>query len=379
VVVNEMALAGQEVCMKIVVIGGSGLIGSKLVTKLNAQGHEAVAASPNSGVNTLTGEGLAEVLAGASVVVDVSNSPSFEDVAVMKFFETSTRNLLTYEAAAGVKHHVALSVVGTERLSESGYFRAKITQEKLIRESPIPYSIVHATQFFEFVKGIADAAATGNTVRVAPVLFQPMAADDVASVVAKVALGNPLNATVEVAGPERFRLDELIRQGLRARNDSREVIADVQARYFGALLSESTLIPGANAQLVATRFEDWLSRSTPPVSETKPQSVVLKDNEFRITDVPPGRTLKVGNVAVFNVAGSFFATQGKCTHMQGPLGDGKLDGSTVTCPLHGAQFNVTTGDVLRGPAKVPLHTYRVTVVGEVGHVEAAAAAGAAAL
>ena len=200
--------------MKIVVIGGTGLIGSKLVTKLSAQGHEAVAASPNSGVNTLTGEGLAEVLVGASVVVDVSNSPSFEDAAVLKFFETSTRNLLSYEAAAGVEHHVALSVVGTDHLSQSGYFRAKIAQEKLIKESSIPYSIVHATQFFEFVKSIADAATNGNSVRLAPVLIQPMAADDVATAVCKVAVETPVNGTVEVAGPERFRLDELIRVAL---------------------------------------------------------------------------------------------------------------------------------------------------------------------
>src|SRR5882672_3125183 len=212
--------------MKIVVIGGSGLIGSKLVTRLREQGHEAVAASPNSGVNTLTGEGLAEALQGAPVVVDVSNSPSFEDAAVLKFFETSTRNLLVAEAGAGVGHHVALSVVGTERLTESGYFRAKIAQEKLIKSSSLPYSIVHATQFFEFVKSIADAATDGNTVRVAPVLIQPMAADDVASTVARVAVGSPLNGIVEVAGPQQFRLDQLIRRGLTARNDPRQVVAD---------------------------------------------------------------------------------------------------------------------------------------------------------
>ncbi len=212
--------------MKIVVIGGSGLIGSKLVTKLNGHGHQAVAASPNSGVNTLTGEGLAEVLEGASVVVDVSNSPSFEDAAVMEFFKTSTGNLLTYEAAAGVGHHVALSVVGCDRLPDSGYLRAKIAQEKLIKESSIPYSIVRATQFFEFVNRIADSATDGNTVRLPPVRFQPMAADDVASAVGRVAMGSPLNGIVEVAGPEQFRFDELIRLGLSARKDPREVIAD---------------------------------------------------------------------------------------------------------------------------------------------------------
>ena len=229
--------------MKIVVIGGSGLIGSKLVAKLRELGHEAVAASPDSGVNTLTGEGLAEVLKGASVVVDVSNSPSFEDAAVMKFFTTSTRNLLAAEAEAGVGHHVALSVVGTERLSESGYFRAKIAQEKLIKDSSIPFSIVHATQFFEFVKSIAASATDGNAVRLAPVLIQPMAADDVASALSRIAAGPPVNGTVEVAGPQQFRLDELIRQGLSARNDPREVIADPHARYFGADLGERTLVP----------------------------------------------------------------------------------------------------------------------------------------
>jgi uncharacterized protein YbjT (DUF2867 family) len=255
--------------MKIVVIGGSGLIGSKLVTNLTEQGHNAVAASPNSGVNTLTGEGLAEVLVGASVVVDVSNSPSFEAAAVLKFFETSTRNLLAAEADAGVGHHVALSIVGTDRSPDSGYFRAKLAQEKLIKESAIPYSIVHATQFFEFVKAIADAGTDGNTVRIAPVLFQPIAADDVARALGRVAVGPPLNGDIEIAGPEIFRFDELVRQSFIARNDQREVIADPHARYFGAVLSERTLVPGGDAQLGEIRFVDWLTRSTsqrPPVS-----------------------------------------------------------------------------------------------------------------
>jgi len=247
--------------MKIVVIGGTGLIGSKLVRKLQERGHQAVTASPNTGVNTITGEGLAEALVGASVVVDVSNSPSFEDAAVLKFFETSTGNILKAEAAAGVGHHVALSVVGTERLSASGYFRAKIAQEKLIRESSIPYSIVHATQFLEFLKSIADAATDGNAVRLAPVLIQPMAAEDVASAVARVAVGSPLNGMVEVAGPQQFRLDQFIGRGLAARHDPREVIADPHARYFGAELGARTLVPGDNAILAETRFEDWLGPS----------------------------------------------------------------------------------------------------------------------
>jgi uncharacterized protein YbjT (DUF2867 family) len=247
--------------MKIVVIGGTGLIGSKLVTKFAEQRHQAVPAAPNTGVNTLTGEGLAEALDGASVVVDVSNSPSFEAEAVMKFFTTSTRNVLAQEAIAGVMHHVALSIVGTERSPDSAYFRAKLAQEKLIRESSIPFSIVHATQFFEFVKSIADSATEGNQVHIPPVLFQPIAADDVASAVARVAVGQPLNGVIEIAGPEQFRFDELIRQGLRAMNDPREVVADSSARYFGAKPSERTLVPEGKAQLGETRFADWLTRS----------------------------------------------------------------------------------------------------------------------
>jgi uncharacterized protein YbjT (DUF2867 family) len=243
--------------MKIVVIGGTGLIGSKLVTKLGGHGHEIVAASPDTGVNTLTGEGLADALVGASVVIDVSNSPSFEDSAVMKFFETSTRNLLAAEALAGVAHHVALSVVGTERLPESGYFRAKLAQEQLIENSSIPYSIVHATQFFEFVGSIAD----GGTVRVAPVLFQPIAGDDVAQAVGRISIGSPLNGRVEVAGPERFRMDEFFREALAARNDPREVVTDPHARYFGAELSEGTLVPAGDAILAETRYSDWPDRT----------------------------------------------------------------------------------------------------------------------
>jgi uncharacterized protein YbjT (DUF2867 family) len=246
--------------MKIVVIGGNGLIESKLVDKLDDHGHEAVAADLGTGVNTLTGEGLTEVLEGAAVVIDVSNSPSFEDAAVLQFFETSTGNLLAAEKAAGVEHHVALSVVGTERLSESGYFRAKIAQEKLIKSSSTPYSIVHATQFFEFVKSIAAAATDGDTVRLAPARIQPIAADDVASAVGKVSVGPPAGGVVEVAGPEQFHLDEMIRHGLSARNDPRHVVTDPDARYFGAKLTDTTLLPGADAQLGETRFEDWLSQ-----------------------------------------------------------------------------------------------------------------------
>jgi uncharacterized protein YbjT (DUF2867 family) len=247
--------------MKIVVVGGTGLIGSKLIEKLREGGHQAEPASPASGVNTLTGEGLAGALEGAGVVVDVTNSPSFEDAAVLRFFQTSTGNLLEAEATAGVSHHVALSVVGTERLSESGYFRGKIAQEELIEGASTPYSIVHATQFFEFIKNIADDATDADTVRLAPVLIQPIAADDVASAVARIAVGSPVNGIVEVAGPERFRLDELIRRYLSARHDPRDVIRDPDARYFGAKLGERTLLPGDDAIVAETRFEDWIDRA----------------------------------------------------------------------------------------------------------------------
>lgn len=252
--------------MKVVIIGGTGLIGSKLVTRLRGDGHQAVPASPETGVNTLTGEGLAQVLTGAAVVIDVSNSPSFEDAAVLKFFETSTGNLLAAETAAGVGHHVALSIVGCDRVPESGYLRAKVAQEKLIRNSRIPYSIVRATQFFEFLKRIADEATDGNRVRIPPVLFQPIAAADVASAVGRVAVGAPLNGILEVAGPQQFRFDEFIRLGLGARHDPREVVADPHARYFGAELGERALVPEANARLGEIRFEDWLAQSAvPPV------------------------------------------------------------------------------------------------------------------
>lgn len=246
--------------MKLVIIGGTGLIGSKVVARLKEQGHEAVPASPDTGVNTITGEGLAQVLHGASVVVDVSNSPSFEEAAVMTFFTTSTRHLIAAAAAAGVKHYVALSVVGTERMTDSPYLRAKSAQEALIKGSGIPYSIVHATQFFEFVKRIADEATDGTTVRLPPVLIQPMAADDVAREVARVAAGVPLNGTMEVAGPEPFRFDELIRQALSARHDPRQVVIDPHARYFGAELAERSLVPAAGARLGTIRFEEWLNQ-----------------------------------------------------------------------------------------------------------------------
>jgi uncharacterized protein YbjT (DUF2867 family) len=247
--------------MKIVVIGGSGLIGKKVVANLRQRGHEVVAASPSSGVNAVTGEGLAQALAGARVVVDVANAPSWEDDAVLAFFETSGRNLMAAEAAAGVGHHVALSVVGTDRLLASGYFRAKLAQENLIKASPIPYTIVRATQFFEFVGGIAQSATEGQTVRLPPALMQPIGADDVAAAVADVALAEPLNGTFDLAGPEPIRQDDLVRQFLHATGDTRTVVTDPQALYYGIAVDDRSLTPGDHPRLGPTRFADWLAQS----------------------------------------------------------------------------------------------------------------------
>jgi uncharacterized protein YbjT (DUF2867 family) len=244
---------------KIIVIGGTGLIGSKLVRKLRERGHEAIAAAPGTGINTVTGEGLDEALKGASIVVDVSNAPFREDAAVRKFFETSTRNLLSSEAAAGVRHHVALSVVGSERMPESGYLRAKIDQENLIKASSIPYSIIRATQFFESVKTIADLATNGNYLHLPTALIQPIAADDVASALGRIAMGPPVHGTVEIGGPERFRLDDLVRQALAAWKDPREVVTDPQGRYYGIAVQERTLLPGDDAKAGKIRFKNWLA------------------------------------------------------------------------------------------------------------------------
>jgi uncharacterized protein YbjT (DUF2867 family) len=247
--------------VKIIVIGGTGLIGSKVVTKLRNSGFEAVAASRTSGTDTMTGRGLADALANASVVIDVSSPPTFDGAQALEFYETSTTNILAAANSAGVQHHVALSVVGTERLSESGYLRAKAAQEKLIKDNSIPHTIIHATQFFESIQKLAGLDTRGGKVHVPPVLVQPIAGDDVASMLTSVSVGAPLNATIEVAGPEQFRADELARRRLKARHDSREVVVDPRARFFGAEVSERSLLPGADARVAETRFEDWLSRS----------------------------------------------------------------------------------------------------------------------
>ncbi|RWE78559.1 SDR family oxidoreductase [Mesorhizobium sp.] len=250
--------------MKIVIIGGTGLIGSKTVERLRKKGHEVLAASPNSGVNTVTGEGLTDALAGAQVVVDLANSPSFEDKAVLQFFETSGRNLLAAGKAAGVKHHIALSIVGAERLPDSGYLRAKMMQEKLIRESGIPYTIVHSTQFFEFLGGIAQSATVGDTVTLPSAYFQPIASDDVADIMTDVALSAPINGTIEIAGPEPIRMSDLVARFLKATNDPRKVIGDPHARYFGTELDDSSLVPGDHPRIGAIRFEDWFVHAPLP-------------------------------------------------------------------------------------------------------------------
>ncbi|MRG56725.1 NAD(P)H-binding protein [Phyllobacterium sp. SYP-B3895] len=247
--------------MKIVLIGGTGLIGSKTAARLRSKGHDVLAASPNTGVNTITGEGLAEALVGAEVVLDLANSPSFEDKAVLEFFQTSGRNLLAAETKAGVKHHIALSIVGTERLPENGYFKAKLVQEKLIKESSIPYTIVHSTQFLEFLKGIADTGTVGKVARISPAYFQPIAADDVADVMAAVAVGKPINGMIEIAGPERVRMNELVARYLKEINDPRTVEADTHALYFGSELNDQSLVPGDGARIGKIGFRDWLRQS----------------------------------------------------------------------------------------------------------------------
>ncbi len=250
--------------MKIVVIGGTGLIGSKTVHKLNQQGHEAIAAAPDTGVNTVTGKGLAEALDGAPVVIDVSNSPSFDERSAMDFFETSGRNVIAAEQNAGVLHHVALSVVGTDRLQESGYFRAKLAQEQLIRASPVPHTLIHATQFFEFIRSIADGSTLNGVVRVPPVKFQPMAAEDVAEAILQAALGQPVNGMIEIAGPQIFAFDQCVRKVLDYDRDSRKVIGDRDALYYGARLEEDSLLPGASARLGSTTLDWWLAHVPAP-------------------------------------------------------------------------------------------------------------------
>jgi uncharacterized protein YbjT (DUF2867 family) len=250
--------------MKIVVIGGTGLIGSKVVAKLKQKGHEAIAAAPNTGVNTITGEGLADAFAGAQVVVDLANSPSFEDQAVMDFFRTAGKNLASAEAAAGIKHHVALSVVGTERLPDSGYLRAKLAQEQIIKNGGIPYTIVHATQFFEFLRAIAQSAVDGDTVRLPHALFQPMAAEDVATAVAEAALAEPVNGTIEIAGPETFHMDEIVGKVLEYDKSPRKVVRDPEALYYGTKLNDQSLRPGPSAHLGAIKFDWWLTHVPPP-------------------------------------------------------------------------------------------------------------------
>jgi uncharacterized protein YbjT (DUF2867 family)/nitrite reductase/ring-hydroxylating ferredoxin subunit len=356
--------------MRIVVIEGTEPIGSRLVTTLRDHGHQVVAAAPETCFNALTGEGLDAVLEGADVVVDLSDPPFVGDDDVVPAFTTAARNLLEHEYAAGVAHHVALVPVRSDRLLASGYYRARLGQEQLIRHFPIPYSIVRTTPLFESLTAIADVATQGSLVRVPPVPAQPVAAGDVARLISTIAMADPLNGAIEVGGPEPFYLDALVERVLGARNDPRGVVADALAHYAGARLDERSLVAGEEAELGETRFDDWLRETVAngQGSNGHGRVAALQKCEFRVGDVPPGSVLLVGDVAVFSVAGGLCATQAMCTHRAGPLSEGVVNDTTVTCPLHGAQFDVWTGAVLRGPAKVPLETYRVVVEGDVGRV-----------
>lgn len=349
--------------MRIVVMGGSGRVGSRVVPLLRSRGHDVVDASRHSGVDVVTGAGLTEALRGASVVIDVTNAASFESAAAMSFFTTATGRLLDAEIAAAVGHHVLLSVAGAGGVPDSGYLQAKVAQERLVTNSGLPYSIVRSTQFFEFLEAIADEATHAGLVRLPPVHVQPIAAADVARSLARIANGPPLNGVVELGGPDPFYLDALIQRLLGMRGDARTVTLDRHASYFGAVVGDRSLVAGDEADIGPTRFEDWLALDRPPRG---PQ---LGEHTFCVGDLPPGSVLLLGDVAVFNVEGGLCATQARCTHRQGPLSEGTVDGSTVTCPLHGARFNVWSGAVLRGPATTPLKTYAVTVEGDIGRVE----------
>jgi uncharacterized protein YbjT (DUF2867 family)/nitrite reductase/ring-hydroxylating ferredoxin subunit len=366
--------------MKIVVVGGRGRIGSRVVALLTRCGHEVVAASRRTGVDVVTGDGVARALDGAAVVVDATDSPSPDAAASLSFFTAATRRLLAAEAAAGVRHHVLLSVVGAGARPDGGYFQAKAWQEALVAASAIPHSIVRTTVFFEFLDTVAGAATRGRVVHVPRARVQPVAADDVARTLARMAAGPPLNGTIELGGPESFYLSGLVERVLGARRDPRHVMVDRHAHFFGAALGDRSLVAGDEAELGEIRFEDWLagtienarrSAGAAAASTRGPAVARAERHEFRVSDVPPGTVLLLGDVAVFSVEGGFCATQTMCSHRRGPLSEGTIDGTTVTCPLHGARFNVWTGAVLCGPATTPLRTYAVTIDGEVGRVELA--------
>jgi nitrite reductase/ring-hydroxylating ferredoxin subunit/uncharacterized protein YbjT (DUF2867 family) len=357
--------------MRIVVIRGSRHLGPGLVTALRLKGHGAVAASPGADFDPLTGEGLSGVLSGADVVVDLTEAPSFEDEADVQRFNTATCTLLEHEVAAGVTHHVVLTPVAAAHLSGSGYFRARLAQEQQIRHYPVPYSFVRATPFFEFLETIADLATKGSVVHVPRVPVQPVAADDVVRLAAAIAVGAPLNGAIEIGGPEPFPLDAAVRRVLGARNDPRTVIADPHGRYLGAEVDARALLASDEAELGEIRLDDWLQRTAAaPHADAgvRRDTAPLSEHEFRVSDVPPGSVRLIGDIAVFSVEGGLCATQAMCTHRAGPLSEGSVDGTTVTCPLHGAQFNIWTGAVLKGPAQDPLKTYRVIVDGDVCRV-----------
>ena len=355
--------------MRIVVIEGTGPIGDGLVAALRRNGHDAVMAPPC--FDRFTGEGLAAVLRGAAVVVDLADARGVDTREGVERFAAATKMLLEFEVAAAVEHHVALTPVSIERLLDSHYFRARLAEEQLIRRSAIPYSLIRATPLFESLSALADDATHGSSVHVPPALVQPVAAADVVRLLAAIAGGAPLNRTIEIGGPEPFYLAALVQRVLGSKHDERHVTTDPSTPFLGAHLDERSLLAGDEAELGEVRFDDWLRETTEHrgAADSGPSAQRAPNRrEFRVSDVAPGSALLLGDVAVFSVAGGFCATQAYCTHRAGPLSEGAIDDSTVTCPLHGAQFNVWTGAVLRGPAEKPLKTYRVTVDGDVGRV-----------
>lgn len=359
--------------MRIVVIGSTGPVGSGVVTALRAAGHDAFAASLESCAKALTGERPAETLRGVEVVVDAAEPPCFDTAAGDACWTASMRSLLAQELEAGVQHHVVLSAVGAKELVRGDYFRARCLQERLLHSSPLRYSIVRTTLIFEHLRRLAEISAIGAAVHVPPVLVQPVAAEDVVRLIAAVAVDKPLHGMVEIGGPEPLYLDGLVQRFLGASQDPRTVIADPHAHYFGAHPGERSLIAGDEAEIGEVRFDDWLREHALASSTVDPNDRVsserpLRTYEFRVSDVPPGSVMLLGDVAVFNAGGGFCATQARCTHRSGPLSEGSVDDTTVTCPLHGAQFNIWTGAVLRGPASKPLATYPVTIDGGIGRV-----------
>jgi nitrite reductase/ring-hydroxylating ferredoxin subunit/uncharacterized protein YbjT (DUF2867 family) len=355
--------------MRTIVIAGHSVIAPRLVTSLQSGGHNVVAASPDIAFDRETGEGLSTLLHGADVVVDLSDLPIDDTEAAVQRFVGATRTLLDHEVEAGVAHHVALTPLGTSHLLDGGWFRGGLAREQLIRHTSVPASIVRTAPWFELLDTVADVATRGHEVRVPPVLVQPVAADDVVRLLAALADGPPLNGAIEIGGPEPFYLDAVLERLLGARRDARQVVVDAHAQYLGSRLEPRSLVAGDEAELGEISFDGWLRALLPQRADAAATCGTMGGAlEFCVSDIPPGSALRVGEIAVFNVGGVLCATQATCTHKGGPLSEGALEDGTVTCPLHGARFDVWTGAALRGPAQRALETYPVVVEGDVGRV-----------